>query len=141
MAEGLLKKMVERAGLDTVQVESAGVFALDGMSPTRETQRLLKEAGIDCSSHLARTLTMPMVENADLILAMEEMHIEEILRRVPSAKSKVHILKLYAKTQEEGDPNPNIPDPIGKPLEVYEICFAIIQESVKRIAHTLGVRS
>ena len=28
---------------------------------------------------------------------------------------------------------PEIPDPIGKPLEVYETCLATIREAVERV--------
>ena len=140
MAEGIMRQMFEQAGLVSVQVESAGVFAVDGMSPTRETQRVLQAVGVDCTAHRARTLTAPMVQEADLVLAMEQFQVEEILRRVPTAKEKVHLLKAYGATSGELASNPNIPDPIGKPLEVYEVCFAQIKDAVERVARTVGLK-
>jgi protein-tyrosine phosphatase len=141
MAEGLLQRALQLAGISTVTVESAGTFPVEGMSPTRETQRVLQEVGIDCSAHLARTLTMEMVQMSDLILVMEQGHAEEILRRYPSAKGKVSLLKPYGLSQPELEANPNIPDPIGKPLEVYEVCFASIREAVERVAKSRGIYS
>jgi protein-tyrosine-phosphatase len=140
MAEGLMKQMLQRAGMGGTQVESAGVFAVEGMSPTRETQRVLQEIGVDCSGQRARTLTAQMLQEADLVLAMEQFQIEEILRRLPAAKDKVHLLKAYGTTVKDEAENPNIPDPIGKPLEVYEVCFADIREAVERLANSLGIR-
>ena len=34
MAEGLMQQILKRSGHETIQVESAGVFAIDGMGPT-----------------------------------------------------------------------------------------------------------
>lgn len=139
MAQHLLQHLVQRAGIHTMTVESAGVFAIDGMTPTRETQRVLQEAGIPCAGHRARTLTSAMAEAADLILVMEPFHEEEILQRVPSVKGKVHLLRSYGLSRaEEAGAAQGIPDPIGKPLEVYEVCFAQIREAVERVAKSLG---
>lgn len=142
MAQGLLRSHVERAGLEGIEVSSAGVFAMEGMSPTRETQRVLQTVGVDCSTHQARSLTFHMVEEADLIFAMEQFQVEEIVRRFPSVKDKTRLLKPYGLTPTDvAVNNPNIPDPIGKPMEVYEVCFADIRDAVERLAKSLGVRS
>ncbi len=141
MAEGITRQLLARAGIQSVQVESAGVFAVEGMSPTRETLRVLQDVGVDGSAHRARALTVPMAEEADLIFAMEAFQVDEIIRRIPSARDKVHLLKAYGLQAREEGANPNIPDPIGKPLEVYEICFADIREAVERIVKSFGVRS
>ena len=139
MAEELLRLMLQRSGLGTITVESAGVFAIDGMGPTRETQRVLLEAGADCSNHRARLLTPEMVRGADLIFVMEPFHTEEVLRRVPEARSKVHLLKPYGLAEGEVEGNPAIPDPIGKPMEIYEVCFSEIREAIERVARSLGL--
>ena len=139
MAQGLMQRALQQAGIESIHVESAGVFAIDGMSPTRETQRVLQEIGIDCTDHRARTLTPEIAHAADLIFVMEQFQADETMRRAPSVKEKVHLLKPYGLPRGETVNNPNIPDPIGKPLEVYEVCFADIREAVERVAKSLGV--
>lgn len=141
MAERLLRHRLQRAGVEMVSVQSAGVFAMDGMGASAETQRVLREAGIDSKDHRARRLTSDMIQAADLILVMEQLHAEEIVRWMPSAKGKVQLLKLYGLSPEQVEGNPNIADPIGKPLEVYEVCFAEISEAVERVAKSLGVHT
>ena len=141
MAQGLMQALLKRAGIETIRVESAGVFAIDGMSPTRETQRVLQDVGVDCADHRARVLTTEMIQEADLIFVMEQFQADEILRRLSSAKGKVQLLKPYGLSQQDPMDNPNIPDPIGKPLEVYEVCFAEIREAVERVVKSLGVHS
>ena len=141
MAERLMRHVLQRAGIDSVTAESAGVFAIPDMLPTRETLRVLQEVGVDGSDHRARPLTAAMVEDADLIFVMESFHLDYVLRRQPSAKGKAYLLKAYGLFPTELEPNLNIPDPIGKPMEVYEVCFAEIREAVERIARSLGVHT
>ncbi len=141
MAQGLMQRALQQASVGSIQVESAGVFAVDGMSPTRETQRVLQEIGIDCTHHRARTLTPDMAQGADLIFVMEQFQAVEVIRRVPQVKDKVHLLRPYGLSPGEVGSNPSIADPIGKPLEVYEVCFADIREAVERVAKSLGVNT
>ena len=57
------------------------------------------------------------------------------------AAGKAHLLMPYGLQPGELLGPPGIPDPIGKPLEVYEVCFAEIREAVARVAKSLGVRA
>ena len=141
MAAGLMQHALTRARIDTISVESAGVFAIGGMLPTRETQRLLKDIGVDCAAHRARGLTTELIEASDLIFVMESFQAEEVFRRVPVARGKTHLLKAYNRAPGDVVNNPTIPDPIGKPLEVYEVCFVEIREAIERVVKSLGVVS
>ena len=138
MAQGAMQHALVRAGMDHVIVESAGVFAMEGMGPTRETQLVLQAIGVDCSGHRTRSLTSEMAQRADLTFVMEPFHAEEIVR-FPDTKNKVHLLKPYGLASGELMGTPGIPDPIGKPLEVYEVCFTDIREAVERIVKSLKV--
>ena len=140
MAQRLLQNTLEQAGMGTVTTTSAGVFAVEGMSATQETQRVLQSVGVDSSDHRARLVAPEMIEQADTIFVMEQFHMDELVRRYPNVKDKIHLLKSYGLPEGYEEPNPNIPDPIGKPLEVYEVCFSIIQDAVARLAKTLGVQ-
>lgn len=140
MAQSLLQHRLKQMASQlrqSVEVSSAGVFAMDGMSASRETARLLAQEGIDVSGHMARSLTSDMVRQADLIFVMEPFQQEEVLRRIPDAKDKIHLLKTFGLSQPADTVPPEIPDPIGKPPEVYESCLMIIRESVERVAHHL----
>ena len=142
MAQAVLRHYVARAGTNPgVTVESAGVYAIDGMRPTQETVQVLRETGVEVGEHRARRLTQEMVDRADLILVMERFQGEEIVRRYPEAASKVYLLKTYGAAPGEVEGDPNIADPIGKPLEVYEVCLTEIRTAVDRLARLLGVES
>ena len=128
-------KLLGKAG---IEVSSAGVSAIDGFRPTPETIKAMKREGVDVSGLQSRHLTDEMIKETDLILVMAAHHMEDIIRRVPQAASKTHILKQYGR---RGDPSareePDISDPIGKPMEVYEHTLAQIKEEVCRIAEIL----
>ncbi len=142
MAQGLLQQALKRQEhrlSEPVEVASAGIFAIEGMPPSRETTRLLQQEGIDISSHMAQAVTDRLIQEADLIFVMERFHAEEIIRRVPEAKPKAHLLKTFGSPMAS-DPDAldvNIPDPIGKPPEVYERCFNLIRACVERITNAL----
>lgn len=140
MAQGLLQHALKQrvhALQEPIDVASAGVFAIEGMPASKETLQLLQHEGLDYSGHMARRLSDQMIRDAELIFVMEQFHLDEILQRVPDAKGKTHLLKTYGLSGASKVATPNIPDPIGKPLEVYEVCFAEIRDAVKRVAHAL----
>jgi len=135
MAKGLLKKMLQDR--KEFLVASAGIAALPGLRPTRETRDVMAQHGIDVSSHLTQRLTNQMVEDADLVLVMERIHREEILNRLPHAKKKVFLLREYADAIPRSSPEIDVPDPIAKSLDVYESCFRMIQDSVEKVVKKL----
>lgn len=139
MAEYLAKHWLNKAGIGEVDVSSAGVFAIDGMRASRETEMVLQAAGTTAQGHGARRVNLDMVRRADYIFVMEQFQGEEIARNYPEAASKIHLLKNF--NREDGRPvmDPTISDPIGKPMEVYEICFQEISEGVRRFLRHIGV--
>ena len=139
IAKGLFKKRL--GNREEIRVYSAGIAAMPGFRPTQETIEVMSSHGLDVSTHLTQRLTDNMIQDADLILVMEVMHKREILKRVSSAKKKVYLLREYADATSE-DSNEDskeidVPDPIAKPIEVYESCFQMIQESVEKIVQKL----
>ena len=135
MAEGLLRDFLRRKERLGVQVLSAGTSTMPGMGPTQETLDVLSEIGVDASHHLSRQLTQDLVELADAIFCMEEFHRDQILAMHPEAESKIHLLRTFRNPTPV--PDPNIPDPIGRPKRVYETCLATVREGVERVLEWL----
>ena len=136
MAKGLLKKMLQDQGKE-VLVISAGIAALPGLRPTRETIEVMARHSIDVSSHLTQRLTNDMVEAAELVLVMERIHREEILNRIPHAKKKVFLLREYAGAPSNYAADIEVPDPIAKPMDVYDSCFQMIQDAMEKVVKKL----
>ncbi len=134
MAAALLEQAARERHLP-IEVSSAGVSPVDGMRPSRETRDLLLREGIDVSEHRAARLTEEMIQQADLILVMERFQKSWVIDREPSALSRVFLMTEYGQGGEARE----IPDPIGKPLEVYEVCFTTIKEAVDRVVKAVCV--
>jgi len=133
MAQGLLRHFLNDRS--DIHVFSAGLGTLGGLGPTPETVAVMAREGIDVSQHLSQPATADLVRQADLILVMDQSHRDSILRKDPAAEPKVFLLKEFLAAEPVGDPN--IPDPIGGPLEVYETCLITIRGAVRRVAEWL----
>lgn len=119
MAEGLLKKLLAKKGIKNIKVISAGVSALPGISPTRETIEILQKESIDVSDYKTKVLTEEMLKTADLIFVMQEYHKDVISRRVAEAKKRTFVL--------------DVPDPIGRPLNIYQDYFELIKKEMPKV--------
>lgn len=138
MAEALLKKALKEAGKQGIEVRSAGVNAMDGIAPTQETMEVLGKEGVASLGSKSKNLTDEMILSADLILVMAAHHMDNIIKRVPEAASKTHLLKQFGiNCGTEVCEDMDILDPIGKPINVYEQVLATIKEEIKRIVKLL----
>lgn len=135
MAEGFLRHLLERRGRRDVQVLSAGISTLPGMPPTLETIEVMEEQGIDVSGHLSQQLSLDLIDHADAILCMEELHKQVVLDLAPEAGEKTFLLKAFEN--KACPPDLDIPDPIGRPKEVYQFCRMAIGDGVQRVADWL----
>ena len=124
MAAGLLRKLLKGKG--DYKVITAGTAAIKGMPATAEAIQVMSEENIDVSGHQSSPLNDEMIDQADLILVMEERHQEHILARKPSAGNKVHLLS-------ESD----LIDPIGRSIEFYRKVYVVIKEGILRTVKEL----
>lgn len=138
MAEGLLKKALKELGKSDIEVKSAGTGALDDAAPTRETIEAMRKVGIDVSDFRSKSLKDEDIIKADLILVMAAHHMDEIIRRVPEAVSKTHLLKQFGQISDANAcEDLDIFDPIGRPGEDYERVLQEIRKEIKRVAGIL----
>lgn len=132
MAEGLLKRELEKEGFN---IKSAGIIAVDGLSPSPETVEVMKRyAGVDMSNFLTHKLTKELADWADIILVMDDTQKDFIRDIIPQAKIKTHLFKEFAGLKAN---NMNVQDPIGKPFLTYEQTYKQIEEAVNKIVTKL----
>jgi len=131
MAEAYLKKLLQKQHRTDIQVSSAGVMALSGMGASEETREVLAQEGIDVAMHRTQRVTRELVDQADIILVMEDIHEDNILVFAPEAKNRLFLLKEFAKIN---DSNLNITDPAGGSVEFYQETFLVIKDAVERIS-------
>jgi len=135
MAEYLLRKMLSSSGGE-FEVLSAGTGTAGGAEATESAKKVLSKEGIDASAHRSQALNPDLVNNADYIFVMEDLHKQRIIQLAPQAVTKTHLLLPFAKRVSEGGQQ-GVSDPIGRPLEVYERVFTQIKEAVSYIAQWL----
>lgn len=140
MAEGMFKKMLEEKtkGNSKIEVISAGISALPGISPTFEAISVMFEQGIDISQHYAQELQEELIKKADLILVMTNEHKEYIHKEFPFAQNKTFLLKKFtinnkSKSNQNNDRNYEIIDPIGRKIEFYRIIARELKNNLEKI--------
>jgi tRNA threonylcarbamoyl adenosine modification protein (Sua5/YciO/YrdC/YwlC family) len=130
MAEYLFKKKMEELHRLDAEAVSAGTFAFLGMGPTRETQKLIEDIGLDASGHHARRVTEELLQQSDFIFTMERRHREEIVRQFPQVQKRVYLLGDFVHL----DPlEAEIADPIGRSEDFYKTVFSKIQEVIQKL--------
>ena len=117
-----------------VNAISAGTFACEGADMAEFATEVLEEMDIRLPffKHKAQPFTAEMAAGADLILAMQEQHLEEILALAPEAEDRTHTLKGYAAGVDgfTGSEEYDIEDPFREPLEVYREVAQTLRESI-----------
>ena len=125
MAEGYLKELAQKADRSDVGVLSAGLGAFGGQGASFHSTEILKEQGIDISSHASRLLEKAFLEASDWVLTMTEGHKQIILSAYPEFADKVKTLSEFAEMPGE------IGDPFGGDREEYQRAAEAIRERVE----------
>jgi len=124
MAEAFLKKALVDAGVEGVEVVSAGVAAYDGSPATSLSARAMAEKGYDLSAHRSQSLTRKMVGEASLILVMTTMHKIAIEEEFGKVSTPVFLWRERRPAEKQ------IADPWGGNYETYKIARDAIAEAV-----------
>ncbi len=138
MAEEIARLLMDKLDMQG-EASSAGVYASEGMPASHGAQMAVAMAGGDLTHHRATRLTKGRIEDADLILCMEESHLGTVLAVSASAKEKAHTLLGYAGGA--GD----VADPFGGDEDEYTACLTQIGAAIRTIleraktdSHTAG---
>lgn len=127
MAMGLLRQRFAADGLaDQISVQSAGVYGLDGQAASAPGVELLAEHAVDISEHRAHTISARDMEEADVVLVMEESHRRTLFHTYPHLLYKVFLLSEMA-----GDYH-DIKDPYRQPREAYQACVNELSDLLNR---------
>lgn len=155
-----------RAALGThLQVHSAGTHAVVGHRVDDQMMRLLP---MDTSAFTARQVTVQMVKEADLVLALTRSHRSQLVELHPPAVRTTFTLREFTRIADVaqvtvGDgqdsvlaqvtaqaprlrvvtrtaipADDDITDPYGLQDEVFEKCVADINTAVASIAHAIN---
>ncbi|HLB54704.1 MAG TPA: low molecular weight protein arginine phosphatase [Gemmatimonadales bacterium] len=133
MAEALLTRALAEAGVEGVEVSSAGIGAWEGSAASEGAYLVMLERGFDLSGHRARVLTRELVEQSELILAVGRAQLARI--RELGGGARAHLLAEFAG----GDPDSaEIQDPYGTELDSYRETFRDLTELLPGVVRRLG---
>lgn len=133
MAQFLFQKYLEKAKpylKNRYEIISRGIKAFEGSGASDYVINMLKEKeGIDVAGFSSKNLTRDDVLSSDLIFVMEKVQRSYILNLEPTAAGRIfHLGQFFSPGIEE-----DIPDPIGKGIEVYEEVFDLIRKAVDEL--------
>ncbi len=118
MAAALFRAKLKAVRTDwqTWVIDSAGTWARDGSPAADYSCEVMARRGIDLYGHKSKTVDAALLNRFDLILVMEAGQKEGIQIEFPGVAGRVFML---SEMQGQGFP---IKDPIGQPIEAYEVC-------------------
>jgi len=122
MAEGVLRYKFDQSGLSHIQVNSAGTFGWDNHKPTSDAIQACSEIGVDISSLRSTPISGQMIHEADIAVAMQTHHIDEMKRDYDGPAEKLFLLGDF----HGGQPGIEIKDPYGLTLSFYRNVLQII---------------
>jgi protein-tyrosine phosphatase len=112
-------EVVLRHYLPHLVISSAGLAALSGQTMDPTALAVLQANGLDGSGHIARQLYDRLIRQADLVLGMEQNHVETIQRQAPEAIGRIFMLDKWGDQQD-------IPDPYRQPRANFEHVYGMI---------------
>lgn len=118
MAEGFLRHHLSPVMRSSVKVRSAGTHGLHGNRAEPLAVRAAAAHGVDISDHRARILNAPLIRSADLVLAMEQYHLDKINDLLFFGCKNAFLLGAFDLQRER----PEIEDPYGLAFGAYQTC-------------------
>ena len=123
IAERVAERAAADAGITGVEFTSAGTISEKYDDPMdHRAAAVLKEYGYRYADHRARRITEARIESADLVVAMENVHLERVLELAPDP-SRVRLLTDFDPAAVPGS---GVPDPwFGSDAGFYDTLTAI----------------
>ena len=123
MAERVAQQLAEQQGLTGVEFSSAATSTEELGEPIDpRAEAVLREHGYRTDGHRAHRITRAEIEAADLVIAMEDIHLRKMLAIAPGATN----LSLLSEYDPAAEPGSGVPDPwYGTPAGFYGTLAAI----------------
>jgi len=101
MAEALLRQTLLDRKVDWAQVSSGGLVASPFGVAHSQLRRVIGPTYRLVENRRSQPLTHELVDGSDVILGMEDRHVNQILERFPDAEGRVHKITSYAGKEGE----------------------------------------
>lgn len=105
------------------KIHSAGIIAKNDMPAYDSAIRIAQNHNLSLENHQSRRFTSELSKEADLILVMENSHIDKIHRQFPETRGKVMLFGQWLNKTE-------IPDPHKRSDEMFERVYQLMEKAV-----------
>lgn len=126
VAEAILRDRLLHRGLGDWTVSSAGTWARVKRGASHNSVVVATQYGYDISDHIARMVDESLLTEADLVLCMEEGHVEALMIEFPDQAHKIYPISAMA------GPSYSIDDPFGSSLLDYQRMAAELASIIDR---------
>jgi protein-tyrosine phosphatase len=138
-AEGVMRRLVRQEGLeDSIEIDSAGTGSWHvGASPDERATETARERGIVLEG-AARQFTPEDFDSFDLILAMDEENLRDLLALAPGdeARAKVRLLREFDPATDEST-DLDVPDPYYGGDEGFEHVLDLVDAATRGLLDRL----
>ena len=108
MAERVAERLAADQGLTGVEFTSAATSREELGAPIDErAEWVLREHGYRVDGHKAHQITREEIETADLVIAMEDIHVTRMMGLAPEARN----VTLLTDYDPDAEPGSGVPDP------------------------------
>jgi protein-tyrosine phosphatase len=135
MAEFYARDRLAALRVHGVDVRSAGVSAMPGISMSTEAAQTLQEWGIATGGQAgSQALTQDLVDWADVIVTMTRAQLSCVRDRFPAFSG--YAVQLMELVHEDSD----VADPVGGTLGCYRRCLESMKPALDALVARLGRR-
>ena len=134
MAQWLMKKKLEDANREDIQVFSCGIFAYDKDMASQEAIEVMQEYGVDLKQHEATNIQKSKIQQMDYVFCMTNSQKYTVLNQYPELAGRVYTLKEFATPDAQ---DLEIKDPWGYTIAVYRVCAAEIDSCLDKVIEKL----
>jgi len=135
MAAGLVQHFLggQNEPLRSLSVVSAGIAARRGDRASDHAVTAMKKVGIDLSRHASQPVTQALLDGALVVLCMTESHRAMIQLQFTRVPQHLYLFRQFMPPPVD----PEVDDPYGGPLSVYETCRDNLVEAVPSVVNLL----
>ena len=127
IAERVAQSMAAAKGLTDLEFTSAATSREElGQSMDRRAQQVLREAGYRADGHRVHQITAAEIEDAHLVVGMEQLHLNLMRRIAPGADN----LALITDFDPEAVPGSGIDDPWYGPASGFVVTLHQVERAV-----------
>ena len=133
MAAEYLRHRAARSRLSHVVVDSGGVLGIEGAPASEGAITVLKEDGLDLSTHRSKGIDRADLRTSDVVVTMSLDHLDALENLLPDGSQKRYLIRAF-----EGGPvpisgAPELEDPIGTDLETYRARYRCIKTCIDHL--------